>query len=138
VGDELTPPFRNARPIPSDTSGERDTRRPRKFAILARSRTHSLSRRAPNREVAIQPQLVTLRLFASQANKWIKNTEKDSGLDVIKLSEKDFLRTLANGVRFGRAVILENVGESLDPALEPLLQKLIYKQVRRIPIELHL
>jgi dynein heavy chain len=81
---------------------------------------------------------VTLRLFASQANKWIKNTEKDSGLDVIKLSEKDFLRTLANGVRFGRAVILENVGESLDPALEPLLQKLIYKQVRRIPIELHL
>lgn len=33
-----------------------------------------------------------------QANKWIKNTEKDSGLDLIKLSDKDFLRTLANGV----------------------------------------
>eukprot|EP00959_Pyramimonas_sp_CCMP1952_P091103 1907124-Pyramimonas_sp.AAC.1 len=34
-----------------------------------------------------------------QANKWLKKTEKDSGLDVIKLSEKDFLRTLSNGNR---------------------------------------
>jgi len=63
-----------------------------------------------------------------QANKWIKNMEKDSGLDVVKLSEKDFLRTLSNGVRFGRAVLLENIGEHLDPALEPLLLKQVYKQ----------
>jgi len=63
-----------------------------------------------------------------QANKWIKNTEKDAGLDIIKLSEKDFLRTLSNGVRFGRAVLLENIQEHLDPALEPLLQKQVYKQ----------
>ena len=33
--------------------------------------------------------------------------ERDSGLDIIKLSDKDFLRTLENGVRFGRAVLLE-------------------------------
>ncbi|KAK3247674.1 hypothetical protein CYMTET_42830 [Cymbomonas tetramitiformis] len=64
----------------------------------------------------------------AQANKWIKNMEKDSGLDIIKLSEKDFLRTLSNGVRFGRAVVLENIAEQLDPALEPLLLKQIFKQ----------
>ena len=62
-----------------------------------------------------------------QANKWIKNMERDAGLDVIKLSEKDMLRTLENGVRFGRAVLLENVGETLDPALEPLLLKQTFK-----------
>ena len=62
-----------------------------------------------------------------QANKWIKNMEKDAGLDVIKLSDKDMLRTLENGVRFGRAVLLENVGESLDAALEPLLLKQTFK-----------
>ena len=32
-------------------------------------------------------------------------------------------RTLENGVRFGRAVLLENIAEDLDAALEPLLQK---------------
>ncbi|BBN11637.1 hypothetical protein Mp_5g13570 [Marchantia polymorpha subsp. ruderalis] len=63
-----------------------------------------------------------------QANKWIKNMYRDIGLDVIKLSEKDYLRTLENGVRFGRVVLLENVLEALDPALEPLLLQQTYKQ----------
>ena len=58
-----------------------------------------------------------------QANKWIKNMEKERGIDIIKLTEKDYLRTLENGVRFGRAVLLENIAEDLDAALEPLLQK---------------
>jgi dynein heavy chain len=64
----------------------------------------------------------------TQANKWIKNMERDSGLDIIKLSDKDFLRTLENGVRFGRAVLLENIAEGLDAALEPLLLKQTFKQ----------
>ena len=72
-----------------------------------------------------------------QANKWVKNMNKEyrdaegetaGGIDVIKLSDKDYLRTLANGIRFGRAVLLENVGETLDAALEPLLQKQTFKQ----------
>eukprot|EP00898_Chlorokybus_atmophyticus_P004944 jgi/Chlat1/5450/Chrsp36S00417 len=75
-----------------------------------------------------------------QANKWVKNMERggsssggdnantSGGLDVIKLSDKDFLRTLENGVRLGRAVLLENILETLDPALEPLLLKQTFKQ----------
>nr|AML30859.1 axonemal inner arm dynein heavy chain 3 [Marsilea vestita] len=63
-----------------------------------------------------------------QANKWIKNMYKETGLDVIKLSEKDYLRTLENAVRFGRIVLLENVMETLDPALEPLLLQQKIKQ----------
>jgi len=51
--------------------------------------------------------------------------EKDNGLDVIKMSDKDFLRSLENAVRFGKPCLLENVGEELDPALEPILQKLV-------------
>jgi hypothetical protein len=48
--------------------------------------------------------------------------ERESGLDIIKLSEKDFLRTLENGVRFGRAVLLENiqVGGPSFPCLSEL------------------
>lgn len=47
--------------------------------------------------------------------------EKDSGLDVFKLSDRDFLRSMENAIRFGKPCLLENVGEELDPALEPVL-----------------
>uniref|UniRef100_A0A8C4W521 Dynein axonemal heavy chain 1 n=1 Tax=Gopherus evgoodei TaxID=1825980 RepID=A0A8C4W521_9SAUR len=63
-----------------------------------------------------------------QANKWIKNLEKENGLEVAKLSDRDFLRSLENSIRFGKPFLLENVGEELDPALEPVLLKQIYKQ----------
>ena len=49
-------------------------------------------------------------------------------IDVIKMSDKNFLRTLENGIRFGKWVLLESVGESLDAALEPLLLQQKFKQ----------
>lgn len=49
--------------------------------------------------------------------------EKENGIDVVKLSDKDFLRSLENAIRFGKPCLLENVGEELDPALEPVLLK---------------
>uniref|UniRef100_H3DKJ5 Dynein axonemal heavy chain 7 n=1 Tax=Tetraodon nigroviridis TaxID=99883 RepID=H3DKJ5_TETNG len=63
-----------------------------------------------------------------QANKWVKNSEKDNNLSVIKLSDKDYMRTLENCIQFGTPLLLENVGEELDPSLEPLLLKQIFKQ----------
>lgn len=63
-----------------------------------------------------------------QANKWIRNLEKDHSLDIVKLSDRDFLRTIENAIRFGKPVLLENVGEKLDPALEPVLLKQTFKQ----------
>jgi len=38
------------------------------------------------------------------------------------------MSTIENAVQFGAPVLLENVGEELDPTLEPLLQKLTFKQ----------
>jgi dynein heavy chain len=71
-----------------------------------------------------------------QANKWVKNLEKDKGLDVLKLTDKDFLRSLENAVRFGKPCLLENVGEELDPALEPILLKQTFKQAGSLVIKL--
>ena len=45
-----------------------------------------------------------------------------------KPSDKDFLRTLENAVRFGKPVIMENVLSALDPSLEPILLKQTFKQ----------
>jgi dynein heavy chain len=58
-----------------------------------------------------------------QANKYIKNMGKDTetGIDICKLSEKNFLRTLELGIQFGKWILLENIGIDLDPALEPIL-----------------
>jgi len=64
----------------------------------------------------------------AQANRWVKALMKDNNLQIIKLSEKDFLRTLENAIRYGAAVLLENVAEELDPSLEPVLLKQIFKK----------
>ncbi|XP_033843048.1 dynein axonemal heavy chain 7 [Periophthalmus magnuspinnatus] len=63
-----------------------------------------------------------------QANKWVKNMEKANSLHIIKLSDSDFVRTLENCIQFGTPVLLENVGEELDPILEPLLLRQTFKQ----------
>uniref|UniRef100_A0A8C2Y9F3 Dynein axonemal heavy chain 7 n=1 Tax=Coturnix japonica TaxID=93934 RepID=A0A8C2Y9F3_COTJA len=63
-----------------------------------------------------------------QANKWIKNMEKVNNLHVIKLSDSQFVTTLENCIQFGSPVLLENIGEELDPILEPLLLKQTFKQ----------
>lgn len=63
-----------------------------------------------------------------QANKWVKNSEKEKGLSVVKLTDSDYMRTLENCIQFGNPVLLENVGEELDPSLEPLLLKQTFKQ----------
>uniref|UniRef100_UPI00398F1DFB dynein axonemal heavy chain 7 isoform X1 n=2 Tax=Pristiophorus japonicus TaxID=55135 RepID=UPI00398F1DFB len=71
-----------------------------------------------------------------QANKWVKNMEKANSLHVIKLSDSDFVRTLENCIQFGTPVLLENIGEELDPILEPLLLKQTFKQSGSICIRL--
>uniref|UniRef100_A0A3B4WAJ9 Dynein heavy chain ATP-binding dynein motor region domain-containing protein n=1 Tax=Seriola lalandi dorsalis TaxID=1841481 RepID=A0A3B4WAJ9_SERLL len=38
------------------------------------------------------------------------------------------MRTLENCIQFGTPLLLENVGEELDPSLEPLLLKQTFKQ----------
>lgn len=66
-----------------------------------------------------------------QANKWIKNSEKENRLSVIKPTDTDYMRTLENCIQFGTPLLLENVGEDIDPSLEPLLLRQTFKQGMR-------
>jgi dynein heavy chain len=70
-----------------------------------------------------------------QANRWIRSKE-GSDLQVIKLSEPKFLRSLENAIRTGLPVLLEDVGETLDSALEPLLLKQTVRQGGRTLMKL--
>jgi dynein heavy chain, axonemal len=60
----------------------------------------------------------------NQANKFIKKLgaeESEVGLDVMKTSNPNLLRNLELGIQTGKWVLIENVGQELDPALEPIL-----------------
>eukprot|EP00818_Percolomonas_sp_WS_P004783 CAMPEP_0117442044 /NCGR_PEP_ID=MMETSP0759-20121206/3945_1 /TAXON_ID=63605 /ORGANISM="Percolomonas cosmopolitus, Strain WS" /LENGTH=4215 /DNA_ID=CAMNT_0005233913 /DNA_START=112 /DNA_END=12759 /DNA_ORIENTATION=- len=72
----------------------------------------------------------------TQANKWIRNQEKSKGLKIIKAQDTDVLRKLEAGIRVGLPCLLENVGEELDPALEPILLKQTFRQGGRLLIRL--
>lgn len=63
-----------------------------------------------------------------QANKWIRNLGKDDKLKILKFSDGHYLKHLEGCIRNGTPVMVENVGEELDPAIEPLLQKQIVKK----------
>ena len=64
-----------------------------------------------------------------QANRWVRNKEAKNGLKFIKLTDANFLRTLENCIRIGMPVLCEDLGESLDPALEPVLLKQTFMSV---------
>ena len=67
----------------------------------------------------------------TQANKFIKklgSVTEGIMLDVFKLSESNLIRVLELAIQFGRWVLLENIGEEIDPALEPILLQQKVKQ----------
>jgi Mg2+ and Co2+ transporter CorA len=49
----------------------------------------------------------------TQAVRWIRQMEKANRVQVIKLTESTYLRTLENCIRVGNPVLLENVEETL-------------------------
>ena len=53
--------------------------------------------------------------------------EKENNLHVIKLTNPKFLNVCDTSIRLGYPVLLENIQETLDPSLEPILQKNIVK-----------
>jgi dynein heavy chain len=63
-----------------------------------------------------------------QANKFIRRREADSKLFCTKLTNVNFGRDLENAIRFGKPLLIENIGETLDPLLDPVLQKNIVKK----------
>lgn len=51
--------------------------------------------------------------------------ESKNGLRTVRLTDSNLLRILESSIRIGNPVLLEDIGDALDPALEPILQKLV-------------
>lgn len=59
----------------------------------------------------------------TQAVKWIKGMEQKNNLKIIQISDDKYLRTLEHCVSFGIPVLIENVGETIDSSLFPVLER---------------
>ena len=71
-----------------------------------------------------------------QGNKWIKNMQKPNGLKIVDLKQGDWMRQMENAIQFGNPVLIQDVGEELDPALEPVLAKAVTKKGNSLIIKL--
>ncbi|KAL0246333.1 hypothetical protein GEMRC1_007545 [Eukaryota sp. GEM-RC1] len=81
-----------------------------------------ISTRAQRWPLFIDPQ--------GQAVEWIGKMEAEHSLKVVKMSSvtsTQLLRTLEQAVYIGTPVLLEDIGEDLDPSLEPILKRKIFK-----------
>ncbi|KAM6338976.1 LOW QUALITY PROTEIN: dynein axonemal heavy chain 11 [Podargus strigoides] len=69
-----------------------------------------------------------------QGIKWIKN-KYEADLKVVHLGQKGFLKTIETGLASGETVLIENMDESIDPILDPLLGRHTVKKAKYIKIE---
>lgn len=62
-----------------------------------------------------------------QGVKWIKQKYGEE-LRVIRLGQKGYLDIIEEALSKGRTVLIENIGENLDPVLDPLLGRVLIKK----------
>ena len=71
-----------------------------------------------------------------QANQWLRKKEEKNGVAITTMRDPNLLRILENCIRLGKPLILEDLSEMIEPALEPVLQKAVYKNGNRTLIRL--
>jgi dynein heavy chain len=53
--------------------------------------------------------------------------EKGNNLLILKFGINNFLREMSGAVRNGRATLIEDIEEYIDPSIDPILLKQVYK-----------
>jgi dynein heavy chain len=71
-----------------------------------------------------------------QANTWLRKKEEANNVQITTMGDNNLLRVLEKCIRLGLPLLLEDLQETMEPALEPILQKAIFKQGSRNLIRL--
>jgi len=73
----------------------------------------------------IDPQLQGIR--------WLKKKEggTDRNIQIVRLGQKDWLQKIERAVENGHTLVIENIGESIDAVLNPVIQRATFKRGSR-------
>ncbi|XP_026835009.1 dynein beta chain, ciliary isoform X2 [Drosophila erecta] len=83
---------------------------------------------AENAAILVQSERYPLMIDPqSQGIKWVK-AKYGTGLVVLRLSQRNYLDQVERAVSNGSVLLIENIGENIDPVLNPLLGRQLIKK----------
>ena len=68
-----------------------------------------------------------------QGIQWLKNKEgsPDRNLQIVRLGQKDMIRKLESALELGNTILIENLGETIDAVINPVIQRATIKRGSR-------
>ncbi|XP_044742040.1 dynein axonemal heavy chain 12 [Chrysoperla carnea] len=63
-----------------------------------------------------------------QANRWIRTMEKKNRLLCVKFTDGNYMKIIEHCIEFGLPVLIENILETLDAPIEPIIERKTYFQ----------
>ena len=73
-----------------------------------------------------------------QGIKWLRQKESDPerNLQVVRLGQSDLLRKLERALENGYTILIDNIGESVDAVLNPVIQRAVIRRGKKMYIKL--
>ena len=75
----------------------------------------------------------------NQANQWVQKMEDPDNRKKLLIADykgRDFLRILENGIYQGKPVLMPDLGEEIDPAIDAVLNKSTRKTMKGLVIKI--